>query len=190
MANLAGLDLPPWGCLGLGCVLSPSCRVTWTDPPNVGFSFPGCRLPLLPFFGAPSPPSSRHPEGSWVSQPRASLSPGLQTSIQLGLQVSHVSTLSPLPWQSPLPWAFLSPFPSSEEQRHLWDSAERGPKGVTQGWGHSERCSRKLHAAPSAGTLTAEASVATRAWAPVGVLGPGVPVLLGVFFFKYVLDTD
>lgn len=131
-----GLDVPFWGCLG-GDVFF--LRAACTDPSNSSFSFPGHRLPLLPAARAPSPPSSRHPEAPGVSQHHSlPLSPGRLASLLPRLQVSHVSTLSPLPWQSALHWASLTPSPSSgraQGQGQRWDPADRGLAGVKQGRG-------------------------------------------------------
>lgn len=107
-------------------------------------------------------------------------------------QASHISTRwLVLPWQ----WAFLSPFLSpgrSQEQRHLWDPADRALAAVKQGWGQGKGCCSKLHARSSARNLDVEASsIIIPAWAPVGVLGARVSrFYLRAFFFKYVLGKD
>lgn len=147
--------------------------MTWTDPSHCGPSFPGYRLPLL----SPSllPPGT--PRSLGFHNTRAHLS--LYVLSPARAQRSHVSTRSLLPWQSALHWAFLSPFLSpghSQEQRHLWDPADKGLAAAKQGsWGQGKGYRGKLHATCSARNLSFEASsIIMLAWAPVGVLGARV----------------
>lgn len=103
---------------------------------------------LFPWLQAPSAFSFPCPFSSFLQAPRGPL--GFTTPELTSLyvfsparaQMSHVSTRSPLPWQSALHWAFLSPFLSpgrSQEQRHLgpsrqgFGSSEAGQLGTGQG---------------------------------------------------------
>lgn len=111
-------------------------------------------------------------------------------------QMSHVSTRSLLPWQSALHWAFLSPFLSpghSQEQRHLWDPADKGLAAAKQGsWGQGKggqgqtSCYILSQEPQFRGFFHNHASLGS-------CRSPGCQgfrFYFGAFFFKYVLGMD
>lgn len=148
LATVGGLGIPSGDGWDGGRVFSPSCHVSWTDPPNVSFPLPGRGLPLPSFPRAPSllllPPRSQRSLG--LHNTGASLSPGLQTSILPGSAVP-VSTLSVAVAISAARGLPVSPpgLRALTGRRPLWDPAE---SGGWKGWGQGTKCGRTLHPDP------------------------------------------
>lgn len=196
LANSGGLDVVT--LLGVpgtdGCVLSPSYRVTWTDPSHCGFSFPGYRLPLLSPSHAPSPPSSGHPEVPWVSQ-HQSLPLSLRLLTCWGPDVPRlhsltvaltVSTALGFSLSLPEPRALAGAEASLGPSRQGFGSSETGQLGTGQGVQGQTSCYILSQEPQFRDFFHHHASLGS-------CRSPGCQgfrFYFGAFFFKYVLGKD